>query len=65
MNSEPDEAPLASPCRRQCCLDERDQCLGCGRNLREILDWDAADNARRRAICEAAQRRMQQRRQSH
>ena len=40
MSSEPSEAPLASPCRRQCCLDERDECLGCGRTLQEIVDQD-------------------------
>lgn len=61
MSSEPGEAPLASPCRRQCCLDERDQCIGCGRTLREILDWGSADNARRRDICQAAIERLRQR----
>lgn len=65
MNSEPDEAPQASPCRRQCCLDEHDECLGCGRTLQEVLDWGVADNARRRLICQAAQQRLQQRQQGH
>ncbi|PZQ43144.1 MAG: DUF1289 domain-containing protein [Ectopseudomonas oleovorans] len=63
MNSEPSEAPLASPCRRQCCLDEHEQCLGCGRTLQEILDWGTADNARRRLICQAAEQRLRERRQ--
>ncbi|MEX6500855.1 DUF1289 domain-containing protein [Pseudomonas zhanjiangensis] len=51
---------VASPCRRQCCLDPRDVCLGCGRLLTEILEWGAADPARRRAICQAAQARLRQ-----
>lgn len=50
-----------SPCRRQCCLDERDICLGCGRTLAEILEWGQADGPRRRAICAAAETRVQQR----
>ena len=60
MSSEPN---VASPCRRQCCLDEHEQCLGCGRILQEILDWGAADNARRRVICQAAEQRLRERQQ--
>lgn len=56
MNSEP-----ASPCRRQCCLDELDICLGCGRSMQEILAWSAADAQCRRQICEAAEARLRQR----
>ena len=51
---------MASPCRRQCCLDERDMCLGCGRLLAEILEWGRADGGRRRLICQDAQARLQQ-----
>jgi hypothetical protein len=47
-----------SPCRRQCCLDDQDVCLGCGRTLAEILEWGKADNGRRRQICQAAQQRL-------
>ncbi|WP_374761338.1 DUF1289 domain-containing protein [Pseudomonas sp. sp1636] len=54
-------APLiASPCVRQCCLDEGDMCLGCGRLLNEILEWGNADEARRRGICRSAQVRLRQ-----
>ena len=52
---------VESPCRRQCCLDDQDICLGCGRVLQEILDWGNADMARKRAICAAAEARLQQR----
>ncbi|ATH84132.1 DUF1289 domain-containing protein [Ectopseudomonas hydrolytica] len=62
MSSDSADRPLESPCRRQCCLDEHDQCLGCGRTLQEILDWGAADNARRRQIAAAAEQRLRQRR---
>jgi hypothetical protein len=62
-----DEAPervvtvTASPCVRQCCLDDRDVCLGCGRALNEILDWSSVDDSRRRIICHSAQERLRQR----
>ena len=49
----------ASPCRRQCCLNEQDICLGCGRCLDEILEWGKADAGRRRAICQSAQARLE------
>ncbi|MVW73848.1 DUF1289 domain-containing protein [Pseudomonas xionganensis] len=52
---------MASPCRRQCCLDEQDICLGCGRSLAEILAWGKADGAGKRAICAAAQARQERR----
>ncbi|MDD2161095.1 MULTISPECIES: DUF1289 domain-containing protein [Pseudomonas] len=52
---------VASPCRRQCCLDDHDICLGCGRTLQDILDWSKADRLRQCAICAAAEVRLQQR----
>ncbi|WP_084314879.1 DUF1289 domain-containing protein [Pseudomonas jinjuensis] len=51
------QAPVPSPCRRRCCLDDADICLGCGRSLAEILEWNTADGARRRQILGAAQGR--------
>jgi hypothetical protein len=60
MSSEP-QSP-ASPCRRQCCLDDHDICIGCGRSLQDILDWGAADAQRRRQICQAAEARLRSRR---
>lgn len=55
MSSSPaSEAPIPSPCCRRCCLDEGDVCLGCGRSLAEILEWNEADGMRRRQIVEAA-----------
>ena len=54
-----DEAPTsASPCIRQCCLDEADECVGCGRTLEEIKAWHAAtDEERSRILGAAAARR--------
>jgi uncharacterized protein len=33
---------VASPCVRNCCLDDNDICLGCFRSLSEILRWSEA-----------------------
>jgi uncharacterized protein len=60
-SSEGADQEVASPCRRQCCLDDQDICLGCGRALSEILEWSKGDMARKRAICAAAELRLQQR----
>ena len=52
-------APPASPCIRQCCLDDADICVGCGRSLYEIKAWHVVDDAGREAILRtAAARRM-------
>jgi predicted Fe-S protein YdhL (DUF1289 family) len=49
---------VASPCVRNCCLDEQDICLGCFRHLDEITAWSASSDPERRAIlARAAQRR--------
>lgn len=52
-------APVASPCVRNCCLDERDICLGCYRTITEITGWSTADNHQRNDIlmrCEQRKR---------
>ncbi|MGZ8185918.1 MAG: DUF1289 domain-containing protein [Methylobacter sp.] len=36
MNSNPDR--IASPCIRNCCLNNDDICLGCFRSLHEIIN---------------------------
>lgn len=49
--------PIDSPCVRNCCLDDQDICLGCGRSLREITCWSAANNADKLVILAAAEER--------
>ncbi len=49
---------LASPCVRNCCLDDAEVCLGCGRTLAEIVRWHEASADEKAAIlARAAQRR--------
>ncbi|MDX1676573.1 DUF1289 domain-containing protein [Arsukibacterium sp.] len=50
-----------SPCIRNCCLDQQDCCLGCGRLLTEILQWQHFTSAEQQLIVSKAQQRVQAR----
>lgn len=50
---------IASPCVRNCCLDDDNVCLGCFRHLDEITHWGAAGDAERQAILAQARTRRQ------
>lgn len=52
---------IASPCIRNCCLDDQDVCLGCGRSLDEIRRWGQANDGERLAILERARLRRTER----
>lgn len=54
----PGATAVASPCRRRCCLNEAERCLGCGRLLVEILEWGNASDERRRVIRDLAEQRL-------
>jgi predicted Fe-S protein YdhL (DUF1289 family) len=58
----PKASTVDSPCVRDCCLDEADVCMGCGRQLQEILRWHAASPEEREAILAAAKTRVAERR---
>ena len=50
--------PLESPCVRNCCLDDEDVCLGCGRTLAEIRAWTSlAEAQRKEVLAKAAERK--------
>ncbi|WP_214001115.1 DUF1289 domain-containing protein [Arsukibacterium sp.] len=49
---------VESPCVRNCCLDQHDRCLGCGRLLTEILEWQQASEQRKQQIIQRAQQRL-------
>lgn len=52
---------VKSPCIRNCCLDQQDCCLGCGRLLSEITEWHQASSRRQQQICDLAAARLAQR----
>lgn len=50
---------IASPCVRNCCLNEEDVCLGCFRSLVEIIGWsDASQIEKQQVLDNAVTRRM-------
>lgn len=51
---------IASPCIRNCCLNEKDICLGCFRSIDEILIWGtASDEQKSTALALSNTRRKQ------
>jgi len=49
----------SSPCVRNCCLDKRDVCIGCGRTVDEIIRWgDACDTEKIQILTAAEQRNI-------
>jgi uncharacterized protein len=50
---------LASPCVRNCCLNEQDICLGCFRHLDEITGWHGMSEQQKRTILANCQQRRQ------
>jgi predicted Fe-S protein YdhL (DUF1289 family) len=50
--------PLASPCVRNCCLDDHDVCMGCGRSLDEIVAWGTATDDEKRATLARSHARL-------
>jgi predicted Fe-S protein YdhL (DUF1289 family) len=47
-----------SPCVRNCCLDDKDMCLGCGRLLQEIRDWNRSSPQQRERTLLLARARL-------
>ena len=52
------QADVTQPCKRNCCLDQNDICLGCGRLLSEIMAWHQADEFNRQQILQQAETRL-------
>lgn len=50
MTVTPATPPIPSPCVRNCCLDDRNVCVGCGRTLDEILRWTRLTPAERSVV---------------
>ncbi len=47
----------ASPCVKNCCLNEADICLGCFRSLDEITQWNSVGQEERAQFLENSKRR--------
>lgn len=51
---------VASPCVRNCCLNEQDVCLGCFRHIDEIMAWRKLDSLAKNAVLSQCQQRQKQ-----
>lgn len=51
----------STPCVRNCCLDDDNVCLGCGRALDEILQWQSVSEMQRDDWLAQAEQRCQKR----
>ncbi|MEY4588362.1 MAG: hypothetical protein RL497_438 [Pseudomonadota bacterium] len=60
--STPAAGQCLSPCVRQCCLDNADVCIGCGRLLSEITGWMAFSCEQKQNVLLLAQERVALRR---
>ena len=56
-----DKGRVNSPCNRNCSLDEQDICIGCGRSLAEILNWQNATDQQRAEVLGLAKNRLGER----
>lgn len=61
MSSEASEKPVASPCVSVCALDETDICIGCQRNVDEIIRWSRLNNTERREVLQRCHERARER----
>ena len=51
---------VESPCVRNCCLNEEDVCMGCGRALEEIRSWVYYSNVEKQELLQTAKKRLDQ-----
>ena len=47
LSTENSELPVRSPCISNCCLDDKEVCLGCFRHIDEIIGWHSASDSER------------------
>jgi predicted Fe-S protein YdhL (DUF1289 family) len=50
---------VASPCIRNCCLNEEDICAGCFRHLDEIIAWRQLNNTEKQQVLQRCQQRKE------
>ncbi|WP_158970503.1 DUF1289 domain-containing protein [Paraglaciecola sp. L3A3] len=56
---------LISPCVSNCCLDDKDMCLGCFRMLDEILNWSQSDDPQRQQVLHNCEKRCEEYKKQH
>jgi len=56
-----DTPTVDAPCVRNCCLNEQDVCMGCGRHFTEIQQWHGMSAEQRAELLKVAALRRQAR----
>ncbi|MBF0264545.1 MAG: DUF1289 domain-containing protein [Gammaproteobacteria bacterium] len=51
---------ISSPCIRNCCLNQKDICIGCFRHVDEIIKWQSLSDNEKLAILKLTQNRKKQ-----
>lgn len=54
------ETTIKSPCIGNCCLNDKDVCLGCFRTLDEILSWSSMSLLQKQTTLSLCKQRRQQ-----
>ncbi|AIY64643.1 DUF1289 domain-containing protein [Pseudoalteromonas piratica] len=54
------ETNIKSPCVENCCLNDKDVCLGCFRTLDEILSWSSMSLSQKQTTLNLCEQRKQQ-----
>ncbi|MCW8821586.1 MAG: DUF1289 domain-containing protein [Sulfurovum sp.] len=50
-------ADINKPCIKQCCLNEKDICLGCFRSFDDMLRWNKANIEEKKEMMRIAERK--------
>lgn len=53
------QSTIDSPCIRNCCLNEKDICLGCFRQINEITNWRCFTQTEKVAILDKCTKRKE------
>ncbi|WP_372769212.1 DUF1289 domain-containing protein [Pseudoalteromonas sp.] len=53
------ESSIKSPCVENCCLNDKDVCLGCFRTLDEILSWSSMSFSQKQTTLNLCKQRKQ------
>ncbi len=59
------EPSIKKPCIKQCCLDEKDVCLGCFRTLDDMLVWHKSTDSQKHEILVIASKRKRAHKEKH
>ncbi|WP_081225595.1 DUF1289 domain-containing protein [Pseudoalteromonas luteoviolacea] len=63
QKSTEEQVIVASPCIRNCCLNDKDICIGCLRHIDEIVGWGSKSSQEKLDILARCESRKQTKRQ--